>query len=144
MPAGQIYNPANAYGVGTDPSSGQGVVAYFESAEASTTISAGQAVTINTSRKILQATTAVEKRLVIGVATEDITAGSIGPVAVHGLVRNVKAQGAIAAGDAVQGSGTTAGSVATVASASTEIGRYIGIAVTAAASSLVDVYVQKF
>jgi predicted RecA/RadA family phage recombinase len=140
MPTTQIANPEGAFGL--DKFSGLDYELY-ESAETSTQIDKGMVVSIDTAGKILKATTTVEPRLVIGVALEDIPAGEVGPIATRGVVKSVKAEGAIAANALVQRSGTTAGSVATFTSVATAIGQVTGVAIAAAASSLVDVYVQK-
>lgn len=88
-----------------------------------------------------QATTGVDTDLCRGICIDVATAaGQIVRVVTHGYVKDVAAQGAIAAGDTVGRSGTTAGSVAAVVTPSS--GAALGIALTAAASNLVDVWVM--
>lgn len=135
-----VINAGGAFGGDVGAPNQGNLTAPFQSAETSTTISKGQVVSVNTARKILQATTTVDVDLVIGVALEDIEAGGTGLVALYGIVTAVKAQGAIAAGALVIRSGTTAGSVADAGAAADGI---IGVAIAAAASNLVDVFVYK-
>lgn len=144
MPGAQLINPNGAYGgVQNDPNNGELLCAPMQSAETVTTISAGQVVSVTTAGKILQATTAVEPRLTIGIAVNAIAPGASGLVAMHGPMLNVPAQGAIAAGDLVSRSGTTAGSVASLTSAAGTTGQAIGIAINAASGNLVNVFVVK-
>lgn len=139
MPA-TITNPNGAFGqTAGAPNQGHTVLP-FKSAETTVTIAAGEVVSINTAGDILQATTAVDVNLCIGVAVERITPGNTGLVAVGGKVTNVKAQGAIAAGAVVTRSGTTAGTVMDGTTAETGV---IGVAYSAAASSLVNVFLKQ-
>lgn len=143
MSTQQLANPEGAFGYTAAVDVGNHVQP-LESAESTTTISKGQVVTINTAGKILQATTTVDQKLQIGIAAEDIAAGEVGLVTILGLQKSVKAEGAIAAGALVTRSGTTAGSVASFTPAAvTDIGKVIGVAAAAAASSLVDLWVCR-
>lgn len=140
MPAADIINPAGAFGQEANAPNQGALTAPFTSAEATVTINRGQVVSINTAGKILRATTSVDVDLVIGIAVENIAPGGTGLVALYGLVTNVAAQGAIAAGALVARSATTAGSVADAAVAADGV---IGVAVAAAASNLVNIFVFK-
>lgn len=137
----QISNPGALTG---EAAAYDQVYECYISAETATTISKGQVVSLNTSGKILQATTSVDEKLCIGVADEDIVAGALGRVVTKGVVVDVAAQGAITAGALVARSGTTAGSVASyTAAAVTDLGKMTGVAIAAAANSLVTIYVNK-
>ena len=119
----------------------------FVSAEAATTIARGNLVMWDTTTagRILQHTTAGNVYRSVGIALEAIAPGQTGLVAVQGIVRDCLSSGAIAQFDTVIRSGATAGAVATdVPSVVTDIGNYVGIALTAAASNLVTLWVGKF
>lgn len=140
----QLVYPGGEFGLSGDDNFWQEAYPYV-SAEASTTILAGQVVSINTAGKVLQATTSVAAALCIGIAKNDIAAGASGLIVVRGHVLAAKAQGAIAAGKQVIRSGTTAGSVADAGTEDATLisGTVLGIAVAAAASSLVHLFVGK-
>ncbi len=143
MPSAQLVNPQGAFGYSANTPEGTNVVGTYLSAETTTTIHRGELVSINTSGNILQATTSVEPRLVIGIAIEEIPAATVGLVCLHGYITSVPANGAISAGGLVGRSATTAGAVDAVTSAAGTQGQSIGVAVTTAASSLVNVFVAK-
>lgn len=102
------------------------------------TIVAGQLVLMGTDGTITNTTTSSTTALTCGVATKAGVAGDVIPVVTYGLVQ-VAAQGAIAAGDLVARSSTTAGSV--VSAGTTVAAGVCGVAITAAASSLVTIWV---
>lgn len=141
-----ITNPTAAFGLALADTSMQDAQPLV-SAESSTTITAGQIVTAATGTnagKILQATTSVVALFVIGIALEDIAAGGEGMVATWGVVTNAKTQGTVNAGDVLTRSGTTAGSVAAITQAATDLpGSVVGFALTTAASNLATVFFMK-
>lgn len=95
-----IQNPAGAYGYSTLDDKVKGITVPYKSAETSTTIAKGDAVSMDGSGEILQATTSVDVNLVIGVAAESIAAGKTGNVVILGPAL-VKAGGTIAAAGVV-------------------------------------------
>jgi len=111
-------------------------------------LTGNQVVSLNvdSTGKVTKATTGVVGHRCIGIVDNSggsSAAGDVVQVVVCGPVRNVAAQGAITAGDQVGRSGTTAGSVAAVTSdASLIAGAVVGVALTTAASNLVDVWVR--
>lgn len=111
-------------------------------------LTGNQVVSLNvdSTGKVTKATTSVVAHRCIGIADNgggNSAAGDVVQVVTFGPVKNVAAQGAITAGDQVGRSDTTAGSVAAVTSdASLIVGAVLGVALTTAASSLVDVFVR--
>lgn len=138
MNTGAISNPQGAFGT-TD------LVEKFQPMTmelvATADIAARTVVTINTSLKVTTATTgAAIAGTTIGVTIDAIKSGRVGKVAVFGVVDNVPAQGAITAGSPVIASTSTAGAVA--AKATPVANECLGWAITAAASSLVTIFVN--
>lgn len=142
-----IMNPAGAYGGQVSDAAFQ-LLFPFVSSDAGALLY-GQVVTItgaNLARKtILKATTGVVAQAAIGITVEAFAIGDTGLVCLLGLVPQAIAQGTVNALDQVTRSGTTAGSVAAVAAqdATLVVGTVIGLAVSAAASNLCDVYVRQ-
>lgn len=108
-------------------------------------------VSIDTSGRVVQAITNGTPSLIIGVAvagpgtTSDTSAiaGTGTPVQVvtQGLAENVKAAGAVAAGDILKRSVTTVGYVSATAAPVT--GESFAVAINASASNTVDIWIGK-
>lgn len=79
--------------------------------------------------------------LCVGISQDAIASAQVGLVIIHGVAEDVLVNGAVAAGDILKRSVTTAGRVA--ATASPAAGEALGVAINASASSLVDVWVAK-
>lgn len=131
-----INNPGLSYGY-TDFQNN------FWSAEApfktSAAITAGKVVAIGTTGLVATAATDGVAALAIGITPRAIASGKVGSVVVMGIAENVNAAGAIAAGDILKRSATTAGFVSATAAAAD--GEVIGIAINASSSNTVDVWV---
>jgi hypothetical protein len=134
-----ISNPLGAQGTPAKYNNPQTVVPMRSGGA----ILAGRVVSLTVASGALtatSATTAVDTDLCRGVAiSAAVGAGEAVQVAVAGYVASVLAQGTINAGDTVGRSGTTAGAVAAVATPTS--GAALGVALTAAASNLVDIWI---
>lgn len=108
---------------------------------ASAAVAARRVVAVGTDGRVATAATDGTASLVIGIAQDAIASGDTGDVIVYGIAENVSADGAIAAGDRLKRSATTAGYVA--ATATPAAGEVIGVAINASASNQVDVWVCK-
>lgn len=144
----RIHNPLGAFGV-TDLRSVAGGEPMQMKANGH--IFVNDVVSIDTSGRVVQCITNGTATLVIGVAVAgpgtssdtSAIAGTGTPVQVvtQGIAAQVKAAGAVAAGDVIKRSATTAGYVsATAAPAASEC---FAIAINASASNLVDIWVGK-
>ena len=133
-----IENPQGAFGM-TDLRSQ--LWAEEVSFKASAAITARRVVAIGTTGLVAIAATNGTASLAIGIAQSAIASASTGMVIVQGIAEDVPATGAIAAGDLVKRSATTAGSVS--ATATPVAGEVIGVAINDSASNTVDVWVQK-
>jgi len=91
--------------------------------------------------QIASAATNGTASLAVGVAIKDAAANGRAKVVVYGIAENVPAAGAVAAGDILKRSATTAGYVS--ATASPAAGEAIGIAINASSSNAVDMWVCK-
>lgn len=135
-----LGNPAGAHG---QTAAFEQVALGYVSGETVTTIAAGDLVSITPTGTVLKATTAINNKLVIGVASANAAPGKGVDVIVGGLatVTNV---GGVTLGDLLQRSAVTAGRVVTVVPAAvTDIGTFIGVAVATAAAGPVLINVQK-
>lgn len=136
----QLLNPAGAYGYTalTD-----GLATSQSEFRTSTTVTTAlTVVAMGTDGRVAIAATNGTASLCIGVALETAgAANGIIEVATSGFVGSVPCDGAVAAGDVLIRSGTTAGSVK--ASATPATGEAIGVAVAASASNVVTMYVSK-
>ncbi|GIV04104.1 MAG: hypothetical protein KatS3mg015_2934 [Fimbriimonadales bacterium] len=133
-----IENPSGAFGY-TDLRTQ--LWAQEAAFKASAAISARRVVAIGTNGQIATAATNGTASLAIGIAQNAIASGATGMVIVQGIAEDVPCDGAVAAGDLLKRSATTAGSVA--ATATPAAGEVIGIAINASASNVVDVWVTK-
>lgn len=132
----QIQNPTGAFGV-TDLESQ--LFHINAEAVASAAISGCKVVAIGTDGKIATAATDGTPSLAVGIAQRSIAINKVGSFVVLGIAENVPAAGAVAAGDILKRSVTTAGFVsATISSAD---GEAIGVAINASSSNTVDVWV---
>lgn len=134
-----INNPGGAFGY---TAAGDNLMQFGGYFKASAAITAGNVVIINTDGTISPAATGSSGVLCVGIAPKAIAAGANGYVVTHGVVDNAVAQGAIAAGDVVKRSATTAAAVAAT-SAPAVLGEAIGFAVAASASGVVTIFVSK-
>lgn len=132
----QISNPGQAFGYSSLDQQ------YQETSPmvASATITAGRVVAVGTTGQVAQAATNGTASLVIGIAYEDATAAQTLDIIKYGYASGF-AEGAIAAGDILKRSATTAGYVA--ATATPGVGESIGVAFAASASGRVDMWVCK-
>lgn len=133
-----IHNPQGAYGY-TDLRTQ--LWAQEATFKASAVIAAKSVVAIGTTGQVATAATNGSASLAIGIAQGAGTTNGDVQVVVQGIVENVPANGAIAAGAIVIRSGTTAGAVA--ASATPAVGEALGVAIAASASNLVTVWVYN-
>lgn len=130
-----ITNPTGAFGQTAQPG-----VAEFEFV-ASAAITGPVVVAINATAQVATAATNGTAALAFGIARRTIASAATGPVVISGIVRSVPCAGAVAAGDVLKRSVTTAGYVSTTASPAT--GEALGFALAASSSNVVDVFVQK-
>ena len=96
-------------------------------------------VAIGTDGKVATAATNGTAALAIGVTATAISSGYTGNVVLAGVVTGVTAQGAIAAGDVLKRSATTAGAVAATATPAT--GEALGVALAASSGGTVTMWV---
>lgn len=143
----QVHNIAGVYGL--DPQA-DWVVEEAISAEASTTIAAGDGVAATTTfGRVLQVTTAAGQGLqLIGIAAAAILAGKQGLIITKGMVNTAKADHATnTVGQLLTAPGTTAGRLNALTLNSTTQGQAIGVitkaGATAAGSVISGVYLQK-
>lgn len=98
-------------------------------------------VSIGTSGLVATAATDGTASLQIGIAVDSIASGAVGGVVIEGIAENVPCDGAVAAGDRLKRSVTTAGRLA--ATATPAAGEVIAVAINASSSNTVDVWVCK-
>lgn len=133
----QITNPGGAFGyTDNDQKFADDAVPFI----ASGAVTAKTLVQINTDGTVTIAPTNGTASLCIGVARDAAATGSAVTVQRSGYVKGVTAQGAIAAGDVLKRSATTAGAVATTASPAT--GEAFAVAVAASSGGLVDIFIK--
>jgi hypothetical protein len=109
---------------------------------ASAAVTAARVVAIGTTGRVAVAATDGTAALVVGYAPAGATAaGGLVKVKTGGIVENIPCNGAVAAGDIVKRSATTAGYIA--ATATPAIGEALGVAINASASNVVDVFWAK-
>lgn len=133
-----ITNPNGAYGYTDLRTKGWSLNAPVL---ASAAIAAKRLVAIGTDGKVATAATNGTASLVVGATNVAIASGDTGIIVVGGIAEDLPADGAIAAGDLLKRSGTTAGYVA--ATATPAAGEVIGVAINASASNVVDVWISK-
>ncbi len=133
-----IENPADAFGY-TDLATK--LVSLEAPFKADAAVTAKSVVAIGTDGNVATADTNGTASLAIGVASNAISSGKVGNVIVYGVAENVPCAGAVAAGDLLKRSATTAGYVS--ATATPAVGEVIGVAINASASNTVDVWVCK-
>ena len=141
MPQQNVVNPTDAFGYTDLQTTLPATVDPFEAAGVQ---AAGpKVVAINTVGAIATAATNGTASLVVGVAINGASINTSGSVMVvtRGMAENVPCDGAVAAGDALKRSVTTAGSVATTATPG--VGELLGYAINASSSNTVDVWVCK-
>lgn len=134
MAGTQITNPRGAFGV----TSGRPRDVYpFKTTAA---VAAKAVVAFDTTgTKVATAATNGTASLARGVALEAAASGDTVQVVTHGLVTAVPVDGAVAAGDVLKRSATTAGSLATTATPA--VGETFAIALAASASNTATVWV---
>lgn len=130
----QITNPNGAFGQTAE----RGVLELEYLAGAA--ITGPCVVATSTDSKIATAATNGTASLAFGIARRTIASAATGPVVVMGEVKLVPCAGAVAAGDIVKRSVTTAGYVS--ATATPAAGEALGFAVNASSSNTVTVFVQ--
>lgn len=132
-----VHNPAGAFGYTDLQTKLYSLEGEFV---ASAAISAApRVVAIGTTGLVATAATDGTASLTIGVAAHTAASGSVASVILHGIAENVPCNGAVAAGDLLKRSVTTAGYVA--ATATPAAGEVIGVAIAASSSNTVDVWV---
>ena len=136
MPGGQIYNPQGAFGYTDLRTKVGGVELPFKTSAA---VTARRVVAIGTDARVAVAATDATAALCIGVAQDAASSANDVMVIVMGMAEDVPAAGAVAAGDILKRSATTAGYVSATTSAAD--GEVIGVAINASASNVVDVWV---
>lgn len=131
-----ITNPGGAFGYTDLETINYCATAPFRTSAA---VSAKRVVAIGTTGLVATAATDGTASLTVGIAQSAIGSGSDGLIIIHGMAEDVPATGAVAAGDLLKRSVTTAGSVS--ATATPAAGEVIGVAINASASNVVDVWV---
>jgi hypothetical protein len=130
-----IANTSGAFGYAADP----GHAGY--ELKTSAAVAAKTVVSIGTTGLIATSATNGTASLCVGFAVAAIASGATGQVLINGYLAGVPCDGAIAAGDIVIRSGTTAGSVK--ASATPAAGEALGTAIAASASNTCTVLVAR-
>lgn len=127
----------------TNPNGAFGQAAQFGANEiecvASAAITGPAVVAVGTTGLIATAATNGTASLAIGIARKTIASAASGPVVVTGYVASVPCAGAVAAGDILKRSVTTAGYVS--ATATPAVGEALGVAINASSSNVVNVWV---
>lgn len=136
MAGKQIINPLGAFGNPVDVDQN---VAEFKTSAAVANKAVVSIATDGTYRVATAATNGTAS-LVRGIAIEAAASGGLVQVATAGLVKSVPVDGAVAAGDILKRSVTTAGRLATTASPAA--GEKVAVALAASASNVVDVWVN--
>lgn len=131
-----ITNPAGAFGYTDLQTTAYSQTAPFQTSAA---VTAKRVVAIGTAGTVAIAATNGTASLTVGIANDAIASGQVGLVIVSGMAEDVPCDGAVAAGDLLKRSVTTAGSVATTATPAA--GEVVGVAVNASSSNTVDVWV---
>lgn len=139
MPEQQITNPNGAYGYTDLQTKVWSLAAEFKATAVA--IAAKRCVAISTTGTIAISATNGTASLTIGITQRAIPASKTGAVIIMGMAEDVPCDGAVAAGDLLKRSVTTAGSVA--ATATPAAGEVLGLAINASASNVVDVWVCK-
>lgn len=137
MAGKSVTNPGGAFGY-TDLAT----LGYQQTApmRTSAAVVGPACVSIGTAGAIATSATDGTASLVVGIAVDSIASGKDGQVVVNGLAENVPAAGAVAAGDLLKRSVTTAGYVS--ATATPVAGEVVGVAINASSSNTVDVWVR--
>lgn len=131
-----ITNPAGAFGYTDLETQLYSQTAPFVTSAA---VTAKRVVAIGTAGTVAIAATDGTASLTVGVASAAIASGQAGLVIIGGVAEDVPCTGAVAAGDLLKRSVTTAGSVS--ATATPAAGEIIGTAINASSSNTVDVWV---
>ncbi len=132
-----INNPGGAFGYSDLATLGYQQTAPMRSSAA---IVGPACVSIGTGGLIATAATDGTASLVVGIAVDSIASSKDGLVVVTGMAENVPCAGAVAAGDLLKRSVTTAGYVS--ATATPAVGEVVGVAINASSSNTVDVWVR--
>lgn len=131
-----ITNPGGAFGYTDLQTKLYSQTAPFVTSAA---ITGPAVVAIGTDGSIATAPTNGVAALTVGIAKDSIASGQAGLAVIHGVCSAVPCDGAVAAGDLLKRSATTAGRVATTATPAA--GEVVGVAINASASNVVDVWV---
>jgi hypothetical protein len=134
----QVFDPSGAYGY-TDLETQ--IWSRKVPLLAGGTVTAKSVCAMGTAGAVTVAATDGTASLCVGIAAAAITSGSVGLVIVQGMAEDVPVNGAVAAGDVLKRSATTAGRVAATATPAT--GEALGVAINASASNVCDVWVSK-
>lgn len=137
MGAKTITNPGGAFGYSDLATTGYQTTAPVR---ASAAITGPAVVAIGTGGTVATAATDGTASLAVGIVVDSIASGKDGQMVVTGLAENVPCAGAVAAGDLLKRSVTTAGYVS--ATATPTAGEVIGVAINASSSNTVDVWVR--
>lgn len=132
-----VVNPGGAFGYSDLATLGYQSTAPMRTSAA---VTGPAVVAIGTGGAIATAATDGTASLVVGIAVDSIASGKDGQVVVQGLAENVPCAGAVAAGDLLKRSVTTAGYVS--ATATPTAGEVVGVAINASSSNTVDVWVR--
>ncbi len=134
-----ITNPTGAFGY-TDLETQVGATTF--DFVATTNMVGPRCVAVNTTgTAVAVAATDGTASLVVGIYQQaSALAGAVVQVVTGGIAENVPCNGAVAAGDLLKRSVTTAGYVA--ATATPAVGEVVGTAINASASNVVDVWVR--
>lgn len=134
MPSKQLLNPAGAFGY-SNLDTGVEVYEYV----AGVSITKGQIVSLNTNVQLIPTTVAAQVSA-IGMAADTVIAGQICRVVVNGLVGDVTASSALAAGTLTSVSQVTG----EVGPASASIGGNIGLVIqNATGGQLAVIFIDK-
>lgn len=112
---------------------------HTEPYQTSAAVAAKAVVAIGTDFTVATAATNGTASLAFGIAANAIGSGQIGNIITGGIAEDVPCDGAVAAGDLLKRSATTAGRVATTATPAA--GEVMGVAINASAAGVVDVKV---
>lgn len=131
-----ITNPGGAFGY-TDLETK--LYSQTEPYRASAAVTAKRVLAVGTDGTLAIAATDGTASLCVGIAQAAVASGADGLVITGGYAEDVPATGAVAAGDLLKRSVTTAGSVS--ATATPAAGEVVGVAINASSSNTVDVRV---
>lgn len=133
-----VTNPQGAFG---NSALGQQLGRVIWEFDTSAAVTGPKVVSLTTEGKVATSATDGTASLCAGVALGTVASGDTAKVVVMGIVEDVPCDGAIAAGNIVKRSVTTAGSVAVTATPAA--GEALGVALAASASNLCKLYLFR-